>query len=144
MTQEVFCHSLGFSCRYENGFDWDDHLHTTTPLQGAEDLRRIIHSRIKEFEQSLNGEKVINNGITRMMLWASEFVQEGLQQYSMFENNFRKDKLRKSVYSIRDKFGFEKSQTAAEMRDKPVMKDVIGFGSIKDLGSKIYEVPAGE
>ena len=48
----------------------------------------------------------------------------------MFENYSRKDRLRRAMYDVRDKFGFEKIQSAAELLDKPVMKDVIGFGSI--------------
>lgn len=138
MTQEVFCHSLGFSCSYENGFGWEDHLNTTTPLQGGEDLRQIILARMKEFEAKLNGERVLNNDVTRMSIWASAFVQEGLQQYSMFDNRAKEDKLRRTVYNVRDKFGFEKIQSAAELLDKPVMKDVIGFGSIKDLSADAY------
>lgn len=139
MTQEVFCHSMGFSCGYESGFSWSDHLRTDLPLQGGIDLHNIIQERIKQFEEKLNGERVINTDLTRMMVWVSDFVQDGLQQYSMFESSFKKDKLRKSVYNIRDKFGFEKIQTAAELVDKPVMKDVIGFGSIKDLSRDIYD-----
>ncbi|MES2622138.1 MAG: hypothetical protein V4615_14910 [Bacteroidota bacterium] len=144
MTQGVFCHSIGFSCSYKSGFDWSDHIHTDLPIQGGIDLREIIIGRMNRFEESLNGERVMNNDVGRMSIWVAGFVQSGLQQYSMFESTFRKDKLRKSVYNIRDKFGFEKVQTAAELLDKPVMKDVIGFGSIKDLSSKIYEIPVEE
>ena len=45
--------------------------------------------------------------------------------------------MRRIVYNVRDKFGFEKIQSAAELLDKPVMKDVIGFGSIKDLSASV-------
>lgn len=139
MAQEVFCHSLGFSCSYDNNTHWGDQVHTSMPIQGGEDLRQIILTRIKEFEEQLQGQRIINNEITRLSVWTAEFVQEGLQQYSMFENYARKDKLRRTVYNVRDKFGFEKIQSAAELLDKPVMKDVIGFGSIKDLSRKFYE-----
>jgi DNA polymerase-4 len=133
MAQGVFCHSLGVSFSYENGSHWSDHIHSSIPIQGGEDVRQIILTRIKEFEIQLQGERIINNELTRMLVWVTEFVQEGLQQYSMFENYARKDKLRRTIYNVRDKFGFEKIQSAAELLDKPVMKDVIGFGSIKDL-----------
>jgi DNA polymerase-4 len=139
MTQEVFCHSVGFSCSYTSGFSWSDNVHTDLPTQGGIDLKNIILGRIKQFEETLNGERVINTDINRMAIWVADFVENGLQQYSMFESSFKKDKLRKSVYNIRDKFGFEKIQTAAELLDKPVMKDVIGFGSIKDLGREVYD-----
>ncbi len=138
MTQKVFCHSLGFSFSYENGYGWEDRVNTETPLQGGEDLRQIILARMKVFETKLNGERILNNDVTRMSIWTSGFVQEGLQQYSMFENRAKEDKLRRTVYNVRDKFGFEKIQSAAELLDKPVMKDVIGFGSIKDLSDDVY------
>jgi hypothetical protein len=37
------------------------------------------------------------------------------------------------VYSVKDQFGFEKLQLAGQLTGTPVFKDVIGFGSIKDL-----------
>ncbi len=138
MAQEVFCHSLGISFSYEDGSGWQDHMHSSIPIQGGEDLRQIFLSRIREVEMSLKGERIVNNELTRMSIWVSEFVKEGLQQYSMFENYAHKDKLRRTMYNVRDKFGFEKIQSAAELLDKPVMKDVIGFGSIKDLSPKFY------
>ncbi len=141
MMQEVFCHSLGFSCWYEDGHGWEDHVKSSIPVQGGEDLLNIIRRRIREYEESLNGERIINNDITRMIVWTSGFVREGLQQYSMFENYSKQDKLRRAVYNVRDKFGFEKIKSAAELIDRPVMKDVIGFGSIKDLSSEVYNVP---
>lgn len=138
MAQEVFCHSVGISISYDDG-GWQDHVHSTLPLQGGEDLRQIFLSRISEIEKRMEGVRIINNEIRRMSLWVSSFVKEGLEQYSMFENYSRKDKLRRTMYDVRDKFGFEKIQSAAELLDKPVMKDVIGFGSIKDLSPRFYQ-----
>jgi len=93
------------------------------------------------FEAKMNGEKIMNTDIDRMGLWVGNFVQDGLQQYSLFDSTYRADRLRKTVYNLRDKFGFEKIQMAAELIDKPVMKDVIGFGSIKDLTKPAYDSP---
>lgn len=139
MVQEVFCHTLGFSCRYVSGLHYSDQVRTHLPLQGGSDMLRIILEQIHLFEQKLQGERVINNNISSMMVWVTDFVADGLQQYSMFENTQRQDKLRKAVYNIRDRFGFEKIQPAAGLVDKPVMKDVIGFGSIKDLGRGVKD-----
>jgi DNA polymerase-4 len=139
MMQEVFCHSIGFSCSYKSGYYWSDHLRTGLPIQGGKDLYNIIVKRMKAVEETMHGEQILNTDTGRMMVWVADFVQDGLQQYSMFENSRRNDKLRKTVYNIRDKFGFEKIHSAAELLDKPVMKDVIGFGSIKDLSKGIYE-----
>lgn len=141
MAQEVFCHQIGFSCSYKSGAYWSDHLQTDLPLQGGKNLRDIVVERMQQVEEKLNGERILNTDVGRMTVWVADFVRDGLQQYSMFESSRRNDKLRKTVYSIRDKFGFEKIQSAAELLDKPVMKDVIGFGSIKDLSKGIYDEP---
>ena len=53
-------------------------------------------------------------------------------QYGLFEDHSKRDKLRKTVYSLKDKFGLDKLMRAAELKDESV-KDVIGFGSVKDL-----------
>jgi DNA polymerase-4 len=37
------------------------------------------------------------------------------------------------VYDIKEKFGFEKMIKASELSEEHVLKDVIGFGSVKDL-----------
>lgn len=139
MAQEVFCHQVGFSYSYKSGEYWSDHLHTDLPLQGGQNLRDVIVQRMQQVEEKLHGERILNTDVGRMTVWAAGFVQDGLQQYSMFESSKQSDKLRKTVYNIRDKFGFEKIQSAAELLDKPVMKDVIGFGSIKDLSKGIYD-----
>ncbi len=133
MHQQVFCHSLNFFCSYDDNSSFSDKIYTTIPLQGAEDLYRTFLLRIHDREKHLDGCRILNTGTTRIMISTTGFVHEGLQQYTLFENNFRKDKLRRTVYNVRDKFGFEKIQSAAELLDKPVMKDVIGFGSIKHL-----------
>lgn len=138
MTQEVFCHSLGFSCSYKAGYSWGNSARTEMPVQGGAQLYDAIMQLIKQAEDG-NGEGVLNTEVSRMSIWVANFVQNGLQQYSMFESTAKQDKLRKTVYNIRDKFGFEKIQSGGEKLDKPVMKDVIGFGSIKDLARDVYE-----
>lgn len=139
ITQEVYAKSIGFSIGYKDGKSWGDVLHTNHPIQGAEDLRIAITTQIKVVEEAHTGVQILNSDVTRMSVNVADFVQEGLHQYAMFDDSLRKNKLRKTVYNIRDKFGFEKIRTAAELLDKPVMKDVIGFGSIKDLSRDAYE-----
>ena len=129
----VFCHLIGFSCRYDNGYSWEDHLTVSIPLQDGVEIMNVILSRMKKFEAANSCDPIINQEITSMNIWVTQFIDSDLVQYSMFENNVRKDTLRKTVYNLKDKFGFEKILHAAEMQDTPVMKDVIGFGSIKDL-----------
>lgn len=54
-------------------------------------------------------------------------------QYNLFEDNYKKDKLRKTVYDLKHKFGKQKVLRAVELKEGEVMQDVIGFGSVKDL-----------
>lgn len=124
---------IGFSCSYEDGHGWSDHFHTAVPVQGGIELMNALLLRIKLFEKENDCEPVINQNITRMTVWITDFIDTGFTQYALYESTVRKDNLRKTVYNLKDKFGFEKIMHAAELTDTPVMKDVIGFGSIKDL-----------
>jgi DNA polymerase-4 len=51
----------------------------------------------------------------------------------MFSKDVSKDYLRKIVYKIKDKYGSDIIMRAIELKDEDVLKDVIGFGSVKDL-----------
>lgn len=126
---------IGFSCAYEDGHGWSDHFHTAVPVQDGIELMNALLLRIKLFEKENDCEPIINQNITRMTVWITDFVDTGFTQYALYESTVRKDTLRKTVYNLKDKFGFEKIMHAAELTDTPVMKDVIGFGSIKDLTS---------
>lgn len=53
--------------------------------------------------------------------------------YSLFEDVERKDIALKTVHEIKNKFRADKTIRAMEMTDGKVIKDVIGFGSVKDL-----------
>ena len=124
---------FGLSCQYEQGHGWSDHIHTDMPVQDGIELMRILKGRITVFERENDCEPIINNDVVRMTVWVSDFVNEEFVQYSLFESNVRSSAVRRSIYSIKEKFGFEKVQRAAELTDTPVLKDVIGFGSVKDL-----------
>jgi DNA polymerase-4 len=93
----------------------------------------IILDRIKKAEQEHGSIKIINNNISAMGVYITEFQDAEIIQLALWDNKFREDNLRKVVYSIKDKFGYEKLLHAAEIQDTPVLKDVIGFGSVKDL-----------
>ena len=59
-------------------------------------------------------------------------------QLHLFEDNVQKDKLRKVIYNVKDKYGSDKIMRAIELRDEQVLKDAIGFGSVKDLHSDLF------
>ena len=132
VRHDIVASYIGFSCTYEDGNSWSDHVHTAAIQDGVE-IMSIILGRMRIFELEHSCEPIINHHTTRMCVFTTQFNDSGPVQYSLFGNNLRKDNLRKTVYELKNKFGFEKIFRAAEMTDTPVLKDVIGFGSIKDL-----------
>jgi carboxypeptidase PM20D1 len=54
----------------------------------------------------------------------------------LFEDTVKQDKLRQTVYNLKDKFGYDKLLKAIELSDDTIMSDVIGFGSVKDMYDK--------
>jgi DNA polymerase-4 len=133
VKHELAAGFFGFSFGYEDGYGWSDQVHTDEPLQDGIELMETILGRCKHFENEHDSGPVINNDVVRMTVWVTEFVNSEVTQYSLFESNVRSDTVRKTIYSIKNKFGFEKIQRAAEITATPVFKDVIGFGSIKDI-----------
>lgn len=133
VKHELAAHFIGCSFNYEEEIGWSDHLRTNIAIQDGIELMNVILDRVKKHEQEHDAPPVINNTITSMGVYVTEFKGSELIQLNFFSSSLEKDKLRKVVYNIKDKFGFEKILHAAELQDTPVLKDVIGFGSIKDL-----------
>ncbi len=133
MKHQLKAHFLAFSCSYETGGNYEDYIRTDLTIQGAIEMQDIILKRIKDKEQATGCHKIINHDITRMTVWVTEFANSEDVQFMLFGDTLRKDKLRQVVYSVKDQFGFEKLQLAGQLTGTPVFKDVIGFGSIKDL-----------
>lgn len=76
-----------------------------------------------------------------MRVGVTNFVNNGNMLYSLFDDMDQQETARKTMYDIKDKFGSSKLIRAVEMTDGKVIKDVIGFGSVKDLTDLDY---AGE
>lgn len=129
----VFAKKLSVHISYEDGFSYDDNIRTATPQQ---DGIQIIHSfkkRMELYQQKNNCEAVINARVISMGITVSDFIESELIQYDLFENNVRIDTMRKALYEVKDKHGSNKIMRASELHDEPVLKDVIGFGSVKDI-----------
>jgi DNA polymerase IV len=135
VRSEVFCRDIGFFCKYEHS-EWKDHVHTEKPVQDGTELMNVILQRMKDFEKQHNTGPVMNTDIRAMGVFVTNFVGDDKLQYHLFEDTVRKDKLRKTVYDVKDKYGYDKLLKAMEMEGSPVLKDAIGFGSIKDLQAK--------
>ncbi len=133
MKHNLKAHFFSYRFVYEDNFHFEDKFRTQVAMQDGIQLFNAILDRIHETEETINGIQIINNTITSMGVHTTEFQDADIIQLAMFDNQFREDNLRKAMYDLKNKFGFEKVVRAAELTKTPVMKDVIGFGSIKDL-----------
>lgn len=132
VKQKVFCKTMNFTIRYKDGTSWDTLIRFPEPTQDAMEMRNYLLQRMGEYEQA---HKVIlfNNKMQHMVVAISNFVVDTYLQYSLFDNRLRKDKVRKAMYDIKDRFGRDKVRKASETITPHVMRDAIGFGSVKDL-----------
>lgn len=135
VTNNFFAQEITMSTRYENGSAWHDKVIHQRPLQDGTEILEIVKSRMKKFQEAHHCEPLINHNITAISVGVTHFITADMVQFSLFENNVKKDQLRKSVYDIKGKYGKDKIIKAIELREEEVMRDVIGFGSIKDLNS---------
>ena len=138
---KFYCKSIGFTARYEDGTRWDDGFVITIPVQDAVNLMRMIRLRVDKFEKLSGAGPVFNNNITQMRVAVTNFVNTGNMFYSLFDDMEQKDTALKTMYEIKNKFGADKLIRAMEMTDGKVIKDVIGFGSVKDLTELDYKMP---
>lgn len=133
MKRKIFANTLAFNVRYANGEQWADFINVSSPLQDGAEIYKAIINRVDDFEKTNPSETIIHRGIISISLSVSHFLDDTMVQYNLFEDNSKKDHLRKIVYDLKDKFGKQKLIRAVELREGNVMQDVIGFGSVKDL-----------
>ncbi len=139
VNHKFYCKSVGFTAMYADGTRWDDAFTISTPFQDAISLMQMIRVRMGKFEQLTGTPPVLNTHITSMRVAVTNFVNNGNMLYSLFEDMERKEAAFKTMHEIKDKFGSDKLIRAIEMTDGKVIKDVIGFGSVKDLTELDYK-----
>ena len=133
------CKAIGFTARYADNTRWDDAFTTTTPVQDAISMMNMIKLRVDKFQQLTNCGPIFNNEITQMRVSVTNFVDSGSMIYSLFEDIDKKETAFKTMHDIKNRFGSDKLIRAVEMTDGQVIKDVIGFGSVKDLSELDYK-----
>jgi len=139
VSHKFYCKSVGFTAMYADGTRWDDAFTISTPFQDAISLMQMIRVRMGKFEQLTGTPPVLNTQVTSMRVAVTNFVNNGNMLYSLFEDMERKETAFKTMHEIKDKFGSDKLIRAIEMTDGKVIKDVIGFGSVKDLTELDYK-----
>jgi DNA polymerase-4 len=141
MKKHLFCKRVSFFVRYEDKTAYEDRFQTNQPLQDGMDIYHILEERQKVFEQKNKLIlPIINQNATSIGLVIWDFIHEDIVQLNIFDNSHIKtNKVRKTVYDIKDKYGNKMIQRASELRDEDVVDDVIGFGSVKDVNIGDYE-----
>lgn len=141
MKKHLFCKRVSFFTRYEDGTAYEDKFHTSQPLQDGMDIFHILMERHKAFQQRNKLPlPVINNNTTSLGVVISDFIHEDIIQLNIFDNSHLKaNKLRKTVYELKDKYGLKSIKRASELSDDDMVDDVIGFGSIKDVDRSEFD-----
>jgi DNA polymerase-4 len=132
VKQEVFCKQLSFFLRYRDFTSWDTNIKLAEPIQDAMELRNYILERVKTFEQA-HRTVLFNPYIQNMGVGISQFISAKVMQYSLFDNKVNQNLVRKAMYQIKDKYGKNMVRKASETIEPNVMRDAIGFGSVKDM-----------
>jgi DNA polymerase-4 len=135
MQKNVFCKRVTFHASYEEGNSYGDHFYTAQPLQDGMEIFHILEERIKKYEQKNHlTENVINNMVSSIGVVIGDFMHEDVMQLNIFDNShIKNNKLRKTVYDIKGKYGMRTIKRASELGDQPAVDDVIGFGNVKDV-----------
>ncbi|PQA58449.1 DNA polymerase Y family protein [Siphonobacter curvatus] len=138
VQQSVFCKTAHFWAKYEEGRTYQDDMQFQTPVQDGVALFNLVLKRAQTKAQwNHSSESLFNSGLVALGIGVHQFIPDQLVQYQLFEDNVRKDKLRKVYYELRDKHGSRKVMRGAEVSENPPLQDVIGFGSVKDLYGRI-------
>lgn len=138
VRHKFYCKNIGFTARYEDDSRWDDAFTISTPVQDAVSLMQMIRIRIEKFENLHRIGPIMNTRITSMRVAVTDFVDNGDMLYNLFEDMDQKQTALKTMHEIKDKFGPTKLVRAMELTETQVVKDVIGFGSVKDLSELDY------
>ncbi len=129
----VHARHLYISTSYLNGTNWKDKVVLNVPLQDGIELLNIVRYKMEKYQKLHNCEPLINNQLAAIGVGVSDFVPDEAVQYNLFDNRMKKDTLRKTMYLLKEKYGKDSILKAAQVEDSPVLKDAIGFGSVKDL-----------
>ncbi len=132
VKHHFFCAAISFQSTYRNGAKWDTHLRLQKPLQDGTDLYKYLSLRIKDAETA-GKRPIFSSDLRSIGVMVNDFIPDSHVQYELFDDNLRRDKLRRTVYDIKGQFGSSKIIKAVELRDTEVVQDIIGFGSVKDM-----------
>jgi DNA polymerase IV len=134
VKSSIFCKELSFYIRYHGGANWDMKTKLPDPVQDGMELRSYILERMGAAAKEQRVPTLLNNTVQQIGVVVQSFVSDKVLQYSLFDNRIKHDVLRKAMYNIKDKYGKNIVRKGSEVTQPHVMRDAIGFGSIKDMG----------
>jgi DNA polymerase-4 len=141
VKSNMFCKEIYFAIRYRDNTKWETSIKLADPVQDAMELRNYIQERIADYERSRSLTTVFTDKTINLNVGIQSFVKGSVMQYSLFDNRMKKDTVRKVMYEIKDHFE-EKNivRKGSELYNPTIMKDAVGFGSVRDMLVKNGEV----
>jgi DNA polymerase IV len=133
VKQGVFCSEVSFFIKYKDFTSWDTKIRLAEPVQDGIELRNYIQERIGALQRSKNIDTIFTDKTQSMGVGIQSFVSDKVLQCSLFDNRLKKDIVRKAMYNIKDKYGKNIVRKGSELFEPHVMKDAIGFGSVRDM-----------
>ena len=134
VKSEMFCREVSFSIRYKDGTSWDTTVKLAEPVQDAMELISYIKERIADYERSHHLQALFNERVTNLTVAIASFMNGRVMQYSLFDNRMKKDTVRKVMYDIKEVYEQNNIvRKGCELIIPNVMKDAVGFGSVKDM-----------
>ena len=108
MSKQLFFKRASFFSSYEDGTSYEDKFITNKPLQDGMELFHILEERQKIFQVKNNlTEPIVNQYCVSIGVVVGNFIDESeAVQFDIFDNsNIKNNKLRKTVYNIKNKYG---------------------------------------
>lgn len=137
VKKKVFCRDSVFVISYRNGTAWKTSVHFEYPMQDAIEIRDYIMQRINDYQKAGNIANLLGTDVRSVNIGISNFIRADIIQYNLFDNRIHRDMLRNTIYTIKDRFGKNSVRKASETIEPHVLKDAIGFGSVKDLNGAV-------
>lgn len=134
VKNRVFCKEASLSIRYFDTATWETKIKFADPVQDGMLLRKYLLDKMIEYEQARELPTLLTNKVKHIGVAISGFVAQEMIQYGLFDNQMRQDKIRQVIYAMKDKYDKKNIiRKGSELLVKNVLKDAIGFGSVKDL-----------
>lgn len=134
VAQGVYCKGFGFSISYQTGEHWKYNT-KCRPIQEGTEIYHAIKAQLDNYTEKHKGKLLLNQAVSGFGVTVADFVTADVLQVELFEDNIKKDHLRKTVYDVKDRYGYDKLLRAIELKEShsAAYQDLIGFGSVKDM-----------